>query len=104
MTILLHAVLALSAGDGFPPSASTGPINSVIVNVVRPGQRATAVALSILCIHLLGDVPSPPLIGRISDASSLDRAVLIVPVAVFLAGALWVAEAWLGGRPTRRAS
>ena len=83
--------------------ASTGLINSVIVNAVRPSQRATAVALSILCIHLLGDVPSPPLIGRISDASSLDRAVLIVPVAVFLAGALWVAEAWLGGRRARRA-
>jgi MFS transporter, Spinster family, sphingosine-1-phosphate transporter len=78
--------------------ASTGPINSTIVNVVRPGQRATAVALSILTIHLLGDVPSPPLIGRISDASSLDRAVLVVPVAVLLAGLIWTLEAWLGGR------
>lgn len=78
--------------------ASTGPINSTIVNVVRPGQRATAVALSILAIHLLGDVPSPPLIGRISDVSSLDRAVLVVPVAVLLAGLIWTLEAWLGGR------
>ena len=33
------------------------------------GQRATAVALSILAIHLLGDVPSPPLIGILSDAT-----------------------------------
>jgi predicted MFS family arabinose efflux permease len=78
--------------------ASTGPINSVIVNVVRPGQRATAVALSILTIHLLGDVPSPPLIGHISDLSSLDRGVLVVPVAIFVAGAIWTLEAWLGGR------
>jgi predicted MFS family arabinose efflux permease len=78
--------------------ASTGPINSTIVNVVRPGQRATAVALSILAIHLLGDVPSPPLIGRISDLSSLERAVLIVPVAVLVAGAIWTLEAFLGGR------
>jgi len=81
--------------------ASTGPINSVIVNVVQPGQRATAVALSILAIHLLGDVPSPPLIGRISDLSSLDRGVLVVPIAVFLAGAIWTFEAWRGGRPGR---
>jgi MFS family permease len=79
--------------------ASTGPINSVIVNVVKPEERATAVALSILTIHLLGDVPSPPIIGRISDASSLDRAVLIVPLAVLAAGAIWTLEAWLGGRP-----
>jgi predicted MFS family arabinose efflux permease len=78
--------------------ASTGPINSVIVNVVRPGQRATAVALSILCIHLFGDVPSPPLIGWISDGSSLGQAVLVVPVAILLAGAIWTLEAWLGGR------
>ena len=46
---------------------STGPVNSAIVNVVAPERRATAVALSILAIHLLGDVPSPPLIGFVSD-------------------------------------
>jgi len=79
--------------------ASTGPINSVIVNVVRPAERATAVALSILSIHLLGDVPSPYLIGWISDASSLDRAVLIVPVAVLVSGAIWTLGAWTGERP-----
>jgi predicted MFS family arabinose efflux permease len=78
--------------------ASTGPINSVILNVVRPAERATAVALSILSIHLLGDVPSPWLIGRISDATSLERAVLIVPVAVLVSGAIWTLGAWLGER------
>jgi predicted MFS family arabinose efflux permease len=78
--------------------ASTGPINSVIVNVVKPGERATAVALSILTIHLLGDVPSPPLIGWISDISTLGQGVLVVPVGIFLAGAIWTLEAWLGGR------
>jgi len=84
--------------------ASTGPVNSVILNVVKPGERATAVALSILAIHLLGDVPSPPLIGLISDHSSLARGVLVVPVAIPLAGAIWTLEAWLGGRPERPAS
>jgi MFS family permease len=82
--------------------ASTGPINSNIVNVVQPRQRASAVALSILSIHLLGDVPAAPLVGRISDASSLDRAVLIMPVAVLVAGAVWMLEAWLGARAERR--
>src|SRR5207245_1172220 len=51
--------------------ASTGPINSAIVNVVSPHMRATAVALSIFTIHLLGDVPSPSLVGALSDARSL---------------------------------
>jgi len=78
--------------------ASTGPVNSAIVNVVAPTERATAVALSILAIHLLGDVPSPVLIGLLSDAASLGRAVLIVPVAVFLSGAIWTYAAWRGER------
>ncbi|PYP45944.1 MAG: MFS transporter, partial [Gemmatimonadetes bacterium] len=51
--------------------ASTGPINSAIVNVVSPHMRATAVALSIFTIHLLGDVPSPSLVGLLSDTRSL---------------------------------
>jgi len=41
------------------------------VNLVLPNQRATAVALSVFTIHLLGDAISPYLIGAVSDASSL---------------------------------
>jgi MFS transporter, Spinster family, sphingosine-1-phosphate transporter len=70
--------------------ASTGPINSAIVNLVAPTERATAVALSILGIHLLGDVPSPPLIGAVSDATSLGTAFLIFPAVIALAGAIWL--------------
>ncbi len=77
---------------------STGPINSAIVNVVAPEIRATAVALSILSIHILGDVPSPTLLGILSDASSLARAVLIIPVAVLASGAIWTYAAVRGGR------
>jgi MFS transporter, Spinster family, sphingosine-1-phosphate transporter len=70
--------------------ASTGPINATTVNVVSPTMRATAMAAQIFFIHLLGDVPSPPLIGAISDASSLGTAVLVVPVAVFVSGVFWI--------------
>ncbi|MFZ0497766.1 MAG: MFS transporter [Steroidobacteraceae bacterium] len=69
---------------------STGPINTAIVNLVNPLERASAVALSVLAIHLLGDVFSPSLIGILSDLASLGSAVLIVPVAVAIAGALWL--------------
>jgi len=79
--------------------ASTGPINSAIVNAVSPHMRATAVALSIFAIHILGDVPSPSLVGVISDARSLGQAVLIIPVAVLLGGLIWTYAAWLESRP-----
>jgi sugar phosphate permease len=76
--------------------ASTGPINAATVNIVPPTMRATAVAAQVFFIHLLGDVPSPPLIGAISDASSLETAVLVVPAAVFVSGACWTYAAWRG--------
>jgi MFS family permease len=76
--------------------ASTGPINSAIVNVVSPHMRATAVALSIFTIHLLGDVPSPSLVGVLSDARSLGEAVLIIPLAVLVGGIVWTYAAWRG--------
>ena len=78
--------------------ASTGPVNSAIVNVVSPHMRATAVAASIFAIHILGDVPSPAVVGAISDARSLAQAMLIIPVAVLLGGAIWTYAAWRGER------
>jgi fucose permease len=80
--------------------ASTGPINSAIVNLVDPLERATASALSIFAIHAFGDVPSPPLIGWISDRTDLGQAMLIVPFAIALSGLLWLAAAWTGSRQT----
>jgi hypothetical protein len=76
--------------------ASTGPINSAIVNLVSPTERASAVALSIFSIHLLGDVPSPWLIGAISDARSLSAAFQIIPLAIFVAGLIWCYAALRG--------
>jgi MFS family permease len=76
----------------------TGPINSAIVNAVPPLERATAVGLSVFVMHFLGDIPSPPLIGMLSDASTLERGVLIVPVAVLLSGLIWSYAAWRGER------
>jgi len=84
--------------------ASTGPVNSTIVNVVSPHVRATAVALSIFTIHILGDVPSPSLVGAISDARSLGEAMLIIPVAVLIGGMIWSYAAWQGGRDIAAAS
>ena len=77
---------------------STGPVNSAIVNLVAPAERACAVALSVFTIHALGDAISPSLIGVVSDRTSLGRAVLMVPVAVAVSGLLWVAAALRSAR------
>ena len=68
---------------------STGPINAAIINLVLATERATAIALSVFAIHLLGDALSPFLIGVLSDTFSLGEAVKIVPVAVVIGGCVW---------------
>jgi MFS family permease len=77
---------------------STGPINAAIANMVSPFERASAMALSIFAIHLLGDVPSPPLIGHLAVTGSLARAVLVVPVALAIGGVIWLFAARADGR------
>jgi hypothetical protein len=44
-------------------------------------------------IHLLGDVPSPVLIGHLSDTGTLARAVLVVPGAILMGGIVWLLAA-----------
>jgi MFS transporter, Spinster family, sphingosine-1-phosphate transporter len=75
---------------------STGPINAAIVNLTSPLERASAIAVSIFTIHILGDVLASPVIGAISDATSLQEAVKIVPLAVLLCGLLWCWAAHAG--------
>jgi len=77
---------------------STGPINAAIASIASPLERASAMALSIFAIHLLGDVPSPPLIGHLAVTGSLGRAVLIVPVALAIGGVIWLLSARAEGR------
>lgn len=80
---------------------STGPINSSILGVVPATMRASAMALSIFAIHALGDGPAPALIGYLADRSSLQQAVMIIPVAVVIGGLIWLVAAWRGERKHR---
>ena len=75
---------------------STGPVNTALVELVPVPQRARASALAILLMHLIGDVPSPPLIGWLSDRHGLDIALFLVPAAVVLSGMLWGYAAKVG--------
>lgn len=71
--------------------AYNAPVNALLVNSVAPGLRARAFGLSILCIHVMGDVLSPPLIGAVSDATkNLELALVMVPVAIAVGAVIWL--------------
>jgi MFS transporter, Spinster family, sphingosine-1-phosphate transporter len=63
---------------------NTAPLNAAVVNSVGAAIRATAIALNLFVIHLLGDAFSPTLIGHISDVSSLQTGFLAAIVAILL--------------------
>jgi fucose permease len=50
-------------------------------------------AVSIVAIQVLGGAISPPIIGLLADVGGLARAVLVVPLAIVIAGVLWIATA-----------
>jgi MFS family permease len=79
---------AIAAAE-FAIFLSTSPVNAVILGSVPSELRASAMATSIFAIHLLGDMISPPLIGAISDASSLRLGMVVLPVALGAATLVW---------------
>jgi MFS transporter, Spinster family, sphingosine-1-phosphate transporter len=79
---------------------NTGPANTILANVVPSHIRASAFAINILIIHLLGDAISPLLIGLIADESSLHAAFLATSAFILIAGVMWT----LGARHLARDS
>jgi MFS family permease len=67
---------------------NTAPLNAALVNSVSARIRATALAINIFTIHLLGDAFSPTLIGYISDRSNLEMGLTSMVVAVALSAAV----------------
>jgi MFS transporter, Spinster family, sphingosine-1-phosphate transporter len=70
------------AGAIFLLFLNPGVLTAVVVSVAGPWRRAQAVALNIVVIHLVGDVPSPFLIGWVSDMGSLQWGVSLTLVAL----------------------
>ena len=89
----------------------TGPINTLIVESVPVMLRASAMALSIFVIHLFGDLWSPLIVGKLSDAwavpghpeAGLQQAVLILPAVLIVAAVFWGWLAWRQARVLRSA-
>ncbi len=61
---------------------------AVTQDVVHPGLRAVSLSLNIIIQHLLGSSLAPVVIGKLSDAQGLDKALTILPVFALLSGGL----------------
>jgi MFS family permease len=90
---------------------SISPTNAALLSTVPTWLRATAMAVSIFMIHLLGDLISPPLIGAMSDrfgdsaarcsgAVGLQIGMYLLPAALALSAIAW----WRGSRGARVSS
>jgi MFS transporter, Spinster family, sphingosine-1-phosphate transporter len=69
---------------------NTAPLNAALVNSVSARIRATALAVNVFTIHLLGDAFSPTLIGYISDRSNLEMGLSVMVVAVALSAVVLI--------------
>ncbi len=67
---------------------NTAPLNAALINSVGAHIRATAIAVNIFVIHLLGDALSPWLIGFIADRRSLQGGFISAVVAIALSSAI----------------
>jgi hypothetical protein len=84
----------------------TGPVNTLILETAPVNLRASAMALAIFTIHRFGDLWSPEIVVRLADSfgGNLPKAGLILPLALIVASALWLALALKTKRGTTRHS
>jgi MFS family permease len=67
---------------------NTGPLNAVVLGCVPAQIRATAMAVNIFFIHVLGDAVSPAIIGAVSDRTNLQVGVMITPPIMIVSGVI----------------
>ncbi len=67
---------------------NTSPLNAAVINSVGAHIRATALAMNIFIIHLLGDVPSPTMMGWVADRRSLQAAFVLPVIAMGISSAI----------------
>ena len=67
---------------------NTAPLNAAVINSVGAHIRATALAVNIFIIHILGDVPSPTMMGWVADKRSLQTAFILPVIAMGISSAI----------------
>jgi MFS transporter, Spinster family, sphingosine-1-phosphate transporter len=67
---------------------NTAPLNAAVINSVGAHIRATALAVNIFIIHLLGDIPSPTMMGWVADKHSMQAAFILPVIAMGISSAI----------------
>ncbi|MFZ1167513.1 MAG: MFS transporter [Candidatus Sulfotelmatobacter sp.] len=67
---------------------NTAPLNAAVINSVDAHIRATALAVNIFIIHILGDVPSPTMMGWVADRRSLQAAFILPVIAMVISAVI----------------
>ena len=67
---------------------NTSPLNAAVINSAGAHIRATAIAVNIFIIHILGDVPSPTMMGWVADKRSLQAAFVLPVIAMVISSAI----------------
>ncbi|MBU3863123.1 MFS transporter [Streptomyces sp. 4503] len=88
------AQFALVVAAGFPLAAALGTAPAVVVDVVHPQVRATAVGMVVVVQNLLGLAVGPVLTGLISDTFGLRTALAVMPLFCAMAAVAF----WRGSR------
>jgi len=107
-TAVLTAVFMITAFAVFPPggaqfaliiagglfmAGSVGTTDAVVIDVIHPSVRATAVSILSLTRNLFGLAGGPLLAGALSDAYGLPFAMSVIPVFCLLAVVLYALAA-----------
>jgi MFS transporter, Spinster family, sphingosine-1-phosphate transporter len=67
---------------------NTAPLNAAVINSVDAHIRVTAIAVNIFIIHILGDVPSPTMMGWVADRHSLQTAFILPVIAMVVSAVI----------------
>ncbi|KAF7126584.1 hypothetical protein RHSIM_Rhsim11G0145100 [Rhododendron simsii] len=94
----LYAFLALFTLGQLFIFATQGPVNYICLHCVHPSMRPLSMAMSVVAIHIFGDVPSSPLVGVLQDhINDWRKTALILTAILFLAAIIWFIGIFLHG-------
>jgi predicted MFS family arabinose efflux permease len=79
-------------------TAAVGPVSAVVVDVVHPALRATAISTLTVAQNLVGLAVGPVLAGWLSDRYGLTTALAVLPLLSVLSAVMF----WWGSRFYRR--
>ena len=79
---------------GATMTAAVGPVSAVVVDVVHPALRATAISTLTVVQNLVGLAVGPVLAGWLSDRYGLTTALAVLPLLCVVSAAMF----WYGSR------